>query len=100
MDMFNNPKSSREKGTLANIRISFRHKNVLQNTKKCFNATFEFIEFVTTSYITALAVKYLGVNNIKQLPSGIPQSKENKRIYLRTLAEKVSILHDFPSNIL
>ena len=90
MDMFHNSKSTREKGTLANIRVCYRHKNVLQNTKKCFNATFEFIDFVTTSYIVALAVKYLGVNNIEEHPSNIPHKKEEKRMFLRTLAEKVN----------
>ena len=98
--MFHNSKSTREKGTLANIRVCYRHKNVLQNTKKCFNATFEFIEFVTTSYIVALAVKYLGVNNIERHPSKMPHKKEEKRMYLRTLAEKVLIFYDFPSDIL
>ena len=88
--MFHNTKSTREKGTLAHIRVCFGHKNVLQNTKKCFNATYEFIEFVTTSYIVALAARYMGVNDIKNPPPQMPRNIEEKRTYLRSLADKVS----------
>ena len=90
MDMFHNTKSSREKGTLANIRVCYGHKNVLHNTKKCFNATFELIDFVTTSYIIALALKFLGVNNMKEVPKVLPKMKEDKLLYLHMIAEKVA----------
>ena len=88
MDMFYNPKSTREKGTLANM--CYGHKNVLQNTKKCFNATYEFIEFATTSYIVALAARCMGIDNIKKPPPQLPQRMEEKWTYLRSLADKVS----------
>ena len=72
------------------IHVCYGHKNVLQNTKKCFNATYEFIEFVTTSYVVALAARYMGVNDIKKTPPQMPQKMEEKWTYLRSLADKIS----------
>ena len=95
--MFHNGKSTREKGTLANICVCYGHKNVLQNTKKCFNATYEFIDCITTSYIVVLAVKYMGVTDIKNPPPQMPQQIEEKRTYLRSLADKVSKI--FPQDV-
>ena len=91
MDMFHNSKSSREKGTLASIRVIFGHKNVMQNTKKCFNATFEFIEFVTTSYVLALALHILKVADMKTTPADVPTEIEDKLFYLSNIAEEVYI---------
>ena len=92
MDMFHTVKSSREKGTPANIRVLFHHKNVLQNTKKCFNATFELIEFVTTSYVLALALQVMAVVNIKTRPANLPSTKEDKLLYLSNVAKEVFVL--------
>lgn len=92
MDMFHTTRSSREKGTLTNIRVLFHHKNVLQNTKKCFNATFAFIEFVTTSYVLALALQIMGVMNIKARPANLPSMKEDKLLYLNNVAKEVFVL--------
>ena len=95
MDMFHNSKSSREKGTLANIRVIFGHKNVMQDTKKCFNATFEFIEFVTTSYVLALVLYTMKVVDIKTTPVDVPTMVEDKLLYLSNVAEKVLIKYIF-----
>ena len=91
MDMFHNSKSSREKGTLANIRVIFGHRNVMHNTKKCFNATFEFIEFVTTSYALALALHIMKVADMKVTPADVPTEIEDKLLYLSNVVEEVYI---------
>ena len=89
MNMFHDSKSARQKGTLANIRVCYNHKNVIQNTKKCFNATHEFIEFVTTSYVLAAAITILGTTGVKKIPHNIPHTKAEKLMFLNSIAQKV-----------
>lgn len=89
MNMFHDPKSAREKGTAANIRVCFGHKNVLTNTKKCFNATYEFIEFATTSYTVAAALSVMKLETIKSKPSNLPTKKDDKLMYLNGVAQQV-----------
>lgn len=90
--MFHDPKSAREKGTAANVRVCFGHKNVLANTKKCFNATYEFIEFVTTSYTVAAALSVMKLETIKCKPSDLPSNKDDKLLYLNGIAQEVQYL--------
>ena len=74
MNLFHDPKSARQKGTLANIRVVYGHKNVLQNTKKCFNATHEFVEFATTACYCCSIESYenfTSENNSTRLPINI-----------------------------
>ena len=90
MNTFHDPKSARQKGTLANIRVVYGHKNVLQNTKKCFNATYELIEFTTMAYILAAALQFMRTTHIKTTPPDFPSRKEDKLHFLSTVAQKVT----------
>lgn len=89
MNMFHDAKSAREKCTAANIRVCFGHKNVLQNTKKCFNATYEFIEFVTASYIVASAMTLMNIQTVRSKPGNLPSKRDGKLLYLSSVAEQV-----------
>ena len=95
MNTFYDPKSARQKGTLANIRVVYGHKNVLQNTKKCFNATYEFIEFTTMAYILAAAVHIMGITHIKTTPPDFPSTKEDKLHFLSSVAQKVIFILEY-----
>ena len=90
--MFHDPKSAWQKGTLANIRICYGHKNVLQNTKNCFNATHELIEFTTSAYIIGAALMVMGISDINTPPPDLPTTKKDKLLFLNSVAQKVSIV--------
>ena len=92
MNLFHDPKSARQKGTLANIRVVYGHKNVMQNTKKCFNATHEFVEFATTAYVIAAALRVMRTSQVTTIPPDFPSTQEDKLLFLNNVAQKVPYL--------
>ena len=92
MNLFHDPKSAQQKGTLANIRVVYGHKNVLQNTKKCFNATHEFVEFATTAYVIAAALRVMRTSQVTTIPPDFPSTQEDKLLFLNNVAQRVPYL--------
>ena len=106
---FYNADSSREHGTLYQLRNKINRSDVVKNPKSNFNACEDFLEIVVKAHILSAALKILKMSNIEDQPSdsviGIPSSEnlwtypnDERKAILHSVCEKIVNFMNFSFN--
>ncbi|KAJ8304518.1 hypothetical protein KUTeg_018101 [Tegillarca granosa] len=65
----------------------FGHRNVSGNIKDSFNYAQDFMNFVTTAYVTLAAIKFMDISMTDETPVDCPEKNDEKLQYLITITD-------------
>ena len=64
MDTLFEGRSATDKGTIFHIKVFLNHRSVTKQVSESFNYTSDFLKFVTESYVVAMGMRHLGMENM------------------------------------
>ena len=88
MDMFYATESSREGGTLSQLRNLINRRNVVTKVARDYHAVADFVDLITDCHVLAATMEHLGMTTVDSRPSSLPGSihlwpADRKKTYLR-----------------
>ena len=91
MNLLFDGRSIVERGTLAQIRNAFGHRNVTTDVMNSYNYVDDFTRFLTEAHIVYLVMEICHMANINDIPQGsIPRGTADRRKrYLNTQSREV-----------
>ncbi|KAJ8321141.1 hypothetical protein KUTeg_001231 [Tegillarca granosa] len=82
-------KSSRDRGTLFQLKHYFGHRNLTGNVTESFSYVDEFLSFVTMGYVTLAAMHFMYLENLDQIPVDFPQTLDGKLTLLKSILKSI-----------
>jgi len=64
MDTLFEGRSATDKGTLFHLKVFLNHRSVTKHVSESFNHTSDFLKFVTESYVVAMGMRHLGLEDL------------------------------------
>lgn len=81
-DDFFQSSSSRDAGTLFNIRDNFGHREVSTKVSTCINKAQDLLQFTTDDLVCLLAMKVPGMQDLSDVPHNFPTDLSQFQKYL------------------
>ena len=84
-------KSLSERGTMAQLRNDFGHRNVTMDVMNCYNYADDFNRFLTEAHIVYLTMYICQMDELENTPNGsIPRGTlSNRSKFIQSVSERV-----------
>ena len=92
MDKFFVATSISQRGTLANIREKYGHRNVKKKVNDCVNHVVDMLRMETGGMVCLAAMKVTGLSDREAIPEGCPTKEsptQERAEFISKIAEKI-----------
>lgn len=81
--------SSRDKGTLFQLKNFFGHRNATGNVKESFSYVQDLIDFSTKGYVVLAALHFMNLNQLEEIPGTLQTTKAEKMELLIEVSKSI-----------